>query len=119
MDAVAEKVPTPVQGVPTDAGTVVERVQEASVELPDPRPSNEASAVAAPAAPVLLRVDRGATLWSIARGMYGDSLSQVRVGELFAEVQRLNPEMKNPNVIRTGQELRFPSPVQTEAAQTR
>lgn len=122
-EAVAEQVPTPPQEVPTAVPAAAGPLIEAStgpsasdVGLRRLQGSSEASAVPAPAAPVLLRVSPGATLWSIARGVYGDGLSLAQAGELFAEVQRLNPQMKNPNLIRTGDELRFPSPKQIVGA---
>jgi general secretion pathway protein A len=92
---------------------------EAALQLPDDRPAAQASVTVPPAAPVLLTVSRGATLWSIARGMYGEALTQAHAGELLAEVRRLNPQMTNPNVIHTGEQLLLPPVAHGEVARGR
>ena len=125
-DAPADRVPTAAVEVPTAGEPLAQPVVEASVapepsprELPAPTRTDEASAVPPPAAPVLLEITRGATLWSIVRGVYGDGLTQAEIGELFAEVRRLNPQMKDPNVIHAGEELRLPPAPQGEAPKSR
>ena len=46
--------------------------------------------------PVYHRVVKGDTLWALAR----------RYGLTLAELVALNPQIKNPNLIRVGQEVR-------------
>jgi len=83
------------------------------------RVSDVASAPPATSAPVLLTVRRGETLWSIARGLDGAALTPTRAGELFAELQRLNPQMKNRDMIRVGDSLRLPGVARDEVAKLR
>ena len=73
--------------------------------------SNEPAAVTprtAAAAPLSVTVPRGAHLLALARGIYGQDLQGARAEELLAEVRRLNPQMKDANVIHAGDSLLLP-----------
>jgi general secretion pathway protein A len=117
--APAERAPEPVPSgkEPTEQA---ETMHDAAAQVSDPIPAEaptHASDIAlatppaptAAPAPVLLKVHQGATLWSIARGIYGDALTPSRVGDLIAEVQRLNPQIKNRDMIRSGDSLNLPA----------
>lgn len=47
-------------------------------------------------------VQSGETLWGIAKKYYGS-------GSLYTKIVSANPDIKNPNIIRTGQTLTIPS----------
>ena len=73
--------------------------------------SNEPAAVTprtAAAAPLSVTVPRGAHLLALARGIYGQDLQGARAEELLAEVRRLNPQLKDANVIHAGDSLLLP-----------
>ena len=55
-------------------------------------------------------VPTGGALWTILRQAYGDEFSTTDRAALFAQVRRLNPHVKNVNVIMAGDRLRLPMP---------
>ena len=76
------------------------------------RPASSERAAVTPrtaaAAPLSVTVPRGAHLLALARGIYGQDLQGARAEELLAEVRRLNPQLKDPNVIFAGDSLLLP-----------
>nr|WP_257808405.1 tetratricopeptide repeat protein [Mesorhizobium sp. J428] len=70
---------------------------------PEPQPTQQAAAPAAPAQPgQSYTVGPGQSLWSIAVDKLGD-------GQRFGEILDLNPALgRNPNLIYPGQELKLP-----------
>jgi len=73
-------------------------------------PSAPKEIVADPPADVLVTVHPGATLFSLMRDVYGQDLSPARFFEIFPEVRRLNPRVKDVNAIVAGDLLRLPPP---------
>ncbi|MFN8545818.1 MAG: AAA family ATPase [Candidatus Binatia bacterium] len=75
----------------------------------------------APAAerPLLsLTVPRGTTLTRLLHDLYGEHLPASQQHALFAEVRRLNPHVKDVNVILAGDLLNLPPPVNPEGRGT-
>jgi general secretion pathway protein A len=62
----------------------------------------------AAAAPLSVTVPRGAHLLALAREIYGQDLRGAKAAEFLAEVRRLNPQMKDPNVLLAGELLMLP-----------
>ncbi len=60
--------------------------------------------------PFAVTVPQGASLSRIMRSMYGTNMTREEVEVMFAEVRRLNPQVKDINVIMAGDLLRLPSP---------
>jgi hypothetical protein len=53
-------------------------------------------------------VPPGATLLGLAKSVYGEGAGDLDPRELFAEVRRLNPHVKDVNLILAGDSLRLP-----------
>ncbi len=59
---------------------------------------------------VSVTVPPGTTLWTLARGVYGEEWHGPRVQELLAEIRRLNPQLSDITQIRAGDVLKMPAP---------
>ena len=54
-------------------------------------------------------VPEGGALWKILRRAYGDEFSKADRAAIYEQVRRLNPQVRNVNVIMAGDRIRLPS----------
>jgi nucleoid-associated protein YgaU len=96
-------VPKPVASLPAPVAPAPKR------DIPQPQPARPAPRTML-SVPSQIVVNRGDSLWKIARKYLGE-------GRLWIALWTANPELKNPDVIHPGQTLRFPA--QDDVAQAR
>jgi nucleoid-associated protein YgaU len=76
-------------------GAILAASQTPKASVAAPAPSENLAAVEAPT----VRVERGDSLWKLAKFYLGS-------GTRWRELAALNPEVTNPDVIRTGERIR-------------
>src|SRR5262249_35969205 len=93
-------------------------VVAAAEEPPAPPPSAVAPAQARPvdaACSGAVNIPRGGSILSAARELYGDLQGERSITAILDDVRRLNPQLRDVNMVMAGATVRFPSvPSQTE-----
>ena len=103
---VAAPVPAP---EPAPAAQPVEPLAVAATAEAAPEAS-PTGASETPNGSMAMTVPRGATLHGLLRSLYGAEEGDPHVQELYAEVLRLNPHLRDVNMIIAGESLRLPKP---------
>src|SRR5262249_48258650 len=120
---VADSAPAPAASAPAPVSDPEVAGDPPAAEPPSPRkddpPPAPQVALAgyepAPATPATadtmhVTIPHGSTLLGLLRSVYGYDVSDTRMKELFSEILRLNPHVRDVNMIIAGDSLRIPRP---------
>jgi general secretion pathway protein A len=106
--------------VPARVTVVAAKVGTPANQPPAPHPVPVSPAAReAHADTIAVTVPPGATLLGLMRSFYGDAEARERLEAMMPDILRLNPQMKDTNMIFAGDELRLPrrvAPANTETA---
>jgi general secretion pathway protein A len=105
--AVAEKPVVAARQRAAAAPAPVRDEESAPPADPSPSDEDEETSVAAAGARSVV-VPAGGALWTILREAYGDEFSHIDRAALYDRVRRLNPQMKDVNVIMAGDRILVP-----------
>jgi general secretion pathway protein A len=124
LEPTAEAVTPPAPSVPATVADV-DAAGDPSAVVPPPTPQvvpppvpvalagYEPVPAAAPEAAgesMTVTIPPGSTLLGLLRSVYGDDMGDARAKELFSEILRLNPHVRDVNMIIAGDSLRIPRP---------
>jgi len=107
----------PVAGDPTDpppapeAAAAVAPVQVAAKEAPEPEAAPAAADGPADSAPAVhtVNIPRGGSILAAARELYGNRAAGLDRSTLLEQVRRLNPGLRDVNMVKVGTVVKFPS----------